>query len=181
MRSRVIPGSSPTIDRRVPVMRLNSVDLPTFGRPQIATSGISAATLDAPSLASINSEAKLSSSRSSRSPCRLPAPPSRSVALGFLLSFASSVSRSCSARSSEPWPRPADESRSVRAPSSLTDRSRSGLRFGVLAAFASAAFFELSALRFFGATFAICAPVRGAFPFRGRVLACRCFLPILFF
>ena len=76
---------------------------------------------------------------------------------------------------------PAANPRSVRAPSSSTDRSRSGLRFGVLAAFASAAFFELSALRFFGATFAICAPVRGAFPFRGLVLACRCFLPILFF
>ena len=39
MRSRVIPGSSPTIDRRDPVSRLNSVDLPTFGRPQIAISG----------------------------------------------------------------------------------------------------------------------------------------------
>src|SRR5215469_14034973 len=63
----------------------------------------------------------------------------------------------------------------------ITDRSRSGLCFGVLATFVSTAFFELSALRFFGATVAICAPVRGAFPCRGRVLACRCFLPILFF
>jgi len=35
----VIPGSSPTIARRRPIMRLNSVDLPTFGRPTIAMVG----------------------------------------------------------------------------------------------------------------------------------------------
>jgi hypothetical protein len=35
----VIPGSSPTIDFLEPVRRLKSVDLPTFGRPMIATSG----------------------------------------------------------------------------------------------------------------------------------------------
>ena len=55
----------------------------------------------------------------------------------------------------------------------------------ILAAFSAAAFFELSALRFFGATLAICAPVlapaRGDLPFLGRVLACRCFFPNLFF
>src|SRR5437868_7381673 len=39
MRSRVMPGSSPTIDRRSPIRRLNKVDLPTLGRPTIATSG----------------------------------------------------------------------------------------------------------------------------------------------
>src|SRR5215467_7831183 len=39
MRSRVIPGSSVTIDRRCPINRLNSEDLPTFGRPIIAISG----------------------------------------------------------------------------------------------------------------------------------------------
>src|ERR1700691_1711993 len=43
MRSRVIPGSSPTIDRRLAVNRLNSVLLPTLGRPTIATSGSFAA------------------------------------------------------------------------------------------------------------------------------------------
>ncbi len=37
MRSRVMPGSSVTIERRVPVNRLNSVDFPTFGRPAITT------------------------------------------------------------------------------------------------------------------------------------------------
>src|SRR5215472_10024714 len=35
MRSRVIPGSFVTIERRVPVRRLNRVDLPTLGRPTI--------------------------------------------------------------------------------------------------------------------------------------------------
>src|SRR5689334_15118237 len=39
MRSRVIPGSSPTIERRWPTMALNSVDLPTFGRPTMTTEG----------------------------------------------------------------------------------------------------------------------------------------------
>src|ERR1039458_1219365 len=43
MRSRVIPGSSPTIERRLPVIRLNRVLLPTFGRPTIATNGSFAA------------------------------------------------------------------------------------------------------------------------------------------
>ena len=33
----VIPGSSPTIARRCPINRLNSVDFPTFGRPTMAT------------------------------------------------------------------------------------------------------------------------------------------------
>src|SRR6185503_17801360 len=37
MRSRVMPGSSPTMDRRSPISRLKSVDLPTFGRPTMAT------------------------------------------------------------------------------------------------------------------------------------------------
>src|SRR6476646_3353370 len=39
MRSRVIPGSLVTIERRVPVRRLNSVDLPTLGRPTITSDG----------------------------------------------------------------------------------------------------------------------------------------------
>src|ERR1700676_1386735 len=40
MRSRVIPGSLVTIDLRVPVSRLNKVDLPTFGRPTITSDAI---------------------------------------------------------------------------------------------------------------------------------------------
>src|SRR5271157_853486 len=43
MRSRVIPGSSPTMERREPVRRLKSVDLPTLGRPTIAKIGAVAA------------------------------------------------------------------------------------------------------------------------------------------
>src|SRR5580698_1890918 len=39
MRSRVIPGSFVTIDRRVPVSRLKSVDFPTLGRPTITIDG----------------------------------------------------------------------------------------------------------------------------------------------
>ena len=39
MRSRVMPGSSPTMERRECVSRLNSVDLPTLGRPTMAKMG----------------------------------------------------------------------------------------------------------------------------------------------
>src|ERR1700683_3045184 len=39
MRSRVMPGSFVTIERRVPVSRLNSVDFPTLGRPTITMDG----------------------------------------------------------------------------------------------------------------------------------------------
>src|SRR5437660_271011 len=39
MRSRVMPGSSVTMDRRCPMIRLNRLDLPTFGRPTMAIKG----------------------------------------------------------------------------------------------------------------------------------------------
>src|SRR5579862_4743399 len=39
MRSRVIPGSFVTIERREPVRRLKSVDFPTLGRPAITMDG----------------------------------------------------------------------------------------------------------------------------------------------
>src|ERR1700719_2854618 len=39
MRSRVIPGSLVTIERREAVSRLKIVDLPTLGRPTITTEG----------------------------------------------------------------------------------------------------------------------------------------------
>src|ERR1700723_2239055 len=39
MRSRVMPGSFVTMERRVPVRRLKSVDLPTLGRPTITIDG----------------------------------------------------------------------------------------------------------------------------------------------
>jgi hypothetical protein len=35
-----MPGSSVTMERRVPVIRLNSVDFPTFGRPTMTMDGI---------------------------------------------------------------------------------------------------------------------------------------------
>jgi hypothetical protein len=37
MTSRVVPAVDVTIERRLPVKRLNSVDLPTFGRPTNTT------------------------------------------------------------------------------------------------------------------------------------------------
>ena len=37
--SRVTPGVSSTMERRFPVNLLNSMDLPTFGRPTMATRG----------------------------------------------------------------------------------------------------------------------------------------------
>src|SRR5436853_7374600 len=39
MTSRVVPAMGVTIARRFPVMRLNSVDLPTLGRPTSTTDG----------------------------------------------------------------------------------------------------------------------------------------------
>ena len=40
LRSRVTPGCSSTIAVRLPTMRFTSVDLPTFGRPTTATTGV---------------------------------------------------------------------------------------------------------------------------------------------
>ena len=37
--SRVVPATGATMARRLPVMRLKSVDLPTFGRPARTTAG----------------------------------------------------------------------------------------------------------------------------------------------
>src|SRR5882672_7482675 len=39
MRSRVMPDSLVTMERRVPVKRLKSVDLPTLGRPTMTRDG----------------------------------------------------------------------------------------------------------------------------------------------
>src|SRR5713226_9360867 len=39
MRSRVVPGKSSTTATLSPIILLKKVDLPTFGRPTIATSG----------------------------------------------------------------------------------------------------------------------------------------------
>src|SRR5215471_17853812 len=42
MRSRVMPGSSPVMARRDPVMRLKRVDFPTLGLPTMTTVGMAA-------------------------------------------------------------------------------------------------------------------------------------------
>src|SRR5947207_9695799 len=42
MRSRVMPGSSPTMARRCPVIRLKRVDFPTLGLPTMTTVGMAA-------------------------------------------------------------------------------------------------------------------------------------------
>src|SRR5437870_12462642 len=48
MRSRVTPGVSRTSAFRLPISRLKSVDLPTLGRPTMATTGIRTARSRAP-------------------------------------------------------------------------------------------------------------------------------------
>src|SRR5439155_9115334 len=48
MRSRVTPGVARTSAFRLPISRLKSVDLPTLGRPTMATTGIRTARSRAP-------------------------------------------------------------------------------------------------------------------------------------
>ena len=43
MRSRVTPGVSSTMESRFPMSLLNSMDLPTLGRPTMATMGFTGA------------------------------------------------------------------------------------------------------------------------------------------
>src|SRR5439155_3394038 len=45
-RSRVSPGRGSTMALRSPIIRLNRVDFPTFGRPTIATIGLATCQLD---------------------------------------------------------------------------------------------------------------------------------------
>ena len=56
MASRVVPGRSWTTERSSPMSWLNSVDLPTFGRPTIATRS-------APSSSSVGDLARRSAAR----------------------------------------------------------------------------------------------------------------------
>ena len=188
MRSRVIPGSSPTIERRVSVSRLNRVDLPTFGRPQMATSGSRTGERCSSAMARFIAEASASASFHSRSSCRLPAPPATELSRFRRPSPSTGLSsrpeRSEAERPAVDSPRlPAPSPRLPAAPRSLsvTFRSRSGLRVGVFATFSAAAFFAASSFLFFGETAPVVAVAFGAFlPSFGRVLACRCFLPNLF-
>ena len=177
MRSRVMPGSSPTIDRRVPVSRLKSVDLPTFGRPQIATSG-----------------RVVSAAMSASSPMPAPAPTwfrfrstaalghgdlcrelrAESLRLPPLQLFRVDLERS----------RPTRRTGSVDASVLRRDGPlafelrRASWCFGRLRP--PTAFLVASFLRALGATAPVTGVTRGALPFFGRVLACRCFLPSRF-
>ncbi len=144
-----MPGSSPTIERRVPVNRLNSVDFPTFGRPQIATSGSYAFGAATPSWFEL-----------------VPAPSPRAAAAAALARLLRTGASSMSP--------------------TIMRCSFSGLRFGTSFALSAVAFFAAKFLRCFGETAPVTAPPRraplaGPLPSFGRVLACRCFLPIRFF
>ena len=54
-RSRVTPGVSSTMDRRRPTNLLNSMDLPTLGRPTMATKGFA---IGVPSFSKMESKIK---------------------------------------------------------------------------------------------------------------------------
>src|SRR5437764_261624 len=69
MLSLVVPGTSWTTDRSSPMRRLKSVDLPTFGRPTMATAGTSGWTgSGAAATASASSGGRASTTASRRSP-----------------------------------------------------------------------------------------------------------------
>src|SRR5215469_2515464 len=156
MRSRVIPGSSPTIDRREPVSRLNSVDLPTLGRPQIAISGdLVSIVAIVPWLRRLSVLYRLASSSASRQ--------SRSSSPTSLAGRETAVSKLLGAR--------------VVSPRSVFRPSCSGERFGSRFSFSDSACFAPSSLRLRGATAPIVGATFVARPFLGLVLACRCFLP----
>src|SRR4030088_690378 len=167
MRSRVIPGSSPTIDRRDPVSRLNSVLLPTFGRPQTAISGSSRAS--ALSVSVTICEASSSTSRQSSSSIR---------------SRPATFSDRGVCRPTIPSAGRAKFGRAVAAgffggaPEPIAFRfSLSGDCFVTREALSAAARLVESTFRFRGSTAPVVGVARGARPFLGRVLACRCFFP----
>src|SRR5271170_1470683 len=163
MRSRVIPGSSPTIDRRDPVSRLNSVLLPTLGRPHTAISGsarASALSVSVTICEASNSTSRQSSSCPSmfedRGVCRPTIPSAgrtnvgRAPATGFF----------------------------APAPGGIVLRlSLSGDCFVTREALSAAARLVERIFRFRGSTAPVVGVLFGARPFLGRVLACRCFLP----
>ena len=206
MRSRVIPGSSPTIDRREPVSRLNSVLLPTFGRPHTAINGsarasaraVSAAICEASSSTSrqaLESESSPSRSRPATfsdrgvsrptipSAGRLATPSAdRPLAGFFLVVILPRSGRFCC--SSFPPPVPARLAGFLAEPAPPASsvrivflRSRSGDFFVTREALSTAARLDEITFRFRGSTAPVVGATLGARPFFGRVLACRCFLP----
>src|SRR5665213_2503393 len=155
MRSRVMPGSSPTMDRREPVRRLNSVLLPTFGRPQTAISGSfsdSALSVTVDNCAAIASASRQSSSPIFSRPATLE---ERGVCRPMIPSAGRVL---CAGRS-------------------VFLVSNSGERFDTSLALAATAFLVASTLRLRGSTAPVVGATLGARPFLGRVFACLCFLP----
>ena len=159
-----MPGSSPTIDRRDPVRRLNNVDFPTFGLPQIAIKGnASAAALSVETdccIAASSAARHCASSFKSPLGAVFVAAPSRRAGLPL-----------------SPRARSASPSGAI-----VFFDSNSGERRDTSFFAASFAFFAAITFRLRGSTSpARVAPVvgvaRGARPSFGRVLACRCFLP----
>ena len=170
MRSRVIPGSSPTIERRDPVSRLNSVLFPTFGRPHTAISGSSRASTLSVSVTICEASNSISRQSSStirsrpstfddRGVCR-PTIPSAG-----LTSFGRTVPAGFFAPPTAPSPRIAFRF------------SLSGDCFVTREALSAAARLVESTFRFRGSTAPVVGVDFGARPFFGRVLACLCFLP----
>ena len=167
MRSRVIPGSSPTIDLRDPVSRLNRVLLPTFGRPHTAISGNSRASALSVSVTICEASSSISRQSSSsirsrpatfsdRGVCRPTIPSAgltnfgRTAAAGFF----------------------------GAAPGRIAFRfSLSGDCFVTREALSAAARLVERIFLFRGSTAPVVGVDFGARPFFGRVLACLCFLP----
>jgi len=170
MRSRVIPGSSPTIDRRDPVSRLNSVLLPTLGRPQTAISGRSRAS--ALSVSVTICDASSSISRQSSPPRR--SRPSTFDDRGVCRPTIPSAGRTCLTRGAVPFGVFAEAVPSCRIAFRF---SRSGDCFVTREALSAAARLVESTFRFLGSTAPVVGVALGARPFFGRVLACLCFLP----
>src|SRR5438270_6511927 len=72
MLSRVVPGRSCTTDRSSPISLLNSVDLPTFGRPTMATAGGRSSSSIGAGSGAASSAGRAATTRSRRSPTPRP-------------------------------------------------------------------------------------------------------------
>src|ERR1700677_3050372 len=174
MRSRVIPGSSPTIDRRDPVSRLNNVLFPTFGRPHTPISGRSRASTLAVSVPIC--EASNSTSRQSSKSPPICSRPSIFDDRGVCRPTIPSAGLTCftlEALGGVPF----GVFAAGASPRIALRFSLSGDCFVNSAALSAAARLVESTFRFLGSTAPVVGVDFGARPFLGRVLACRCFLP----
>src|SRR6202522_2197732 len=174
MRSRVIPGSSPTIDRRDPVSRLNNVLFPTFGRPHTAISGRSRASTLAVSVPIC--EASNSTSRQSSKSPPICSRPSIFDDRGVCRPTIPSARLTCctlEALGGVPF----GVFAAGASPRIALRFSLSGDCFVTREALSAAARLVESTFRFLGSTAPVVGVDFGARPFLGRVLACLCFLP----